>query len=81
MKRARRIAIALVLALVLQTVTGFLGTSSVNAVLAYAAPYQIEGTVTAGILNVRKGAGTKYDCIVCSWRTTKSLIICWERSS
>ena len=63
MKRARRIAIALVLALVLQTVTGFLGTSSVNAVLAYAAPYQIEGTVTAGILNVRKGAGTKYDCI------------------
>ena len=63
MKRARRIAIALVLALVLQTVTGFLGTSSVNAVLAYAAPYQIEGTVTVGILNVRKGAGTKYDCI------------------
>ena len=63
MRKTRRIAIVLVLALVLQSLTGFCGTSSVSVALAKAADYRIEGTVTADYLNLRSGAGSKYSLL------------------
>ena len=53
MRKTGRIAIVLVLALMLQSLTGFCGTSSVSVALAKGTSYRIEGTVTADYLNLR----------------------------
>ncbi|MBR7021160.1 MAG: SH3 domain-containing protein [Lachnospiraceae bacterium] len=63
MRKTGRIAIVLVLALMLQSLTGFCGTSSVSVALAKGTSYRIEGTVTADYLNLRSGAGSKYTCL------------------
>ena len=59
MRRAKRIAVFLVFALMLQSLTGFCGTPSVRDVSAAGASYRIEGTVTADYLNLRAGVGPK----------------------
>ncbi|MBP5354747.1 MAG: SH3 domain-containing protein [Lachnospiraceae bacterium] len=75
MRKSRRIAIVLVLALVLQSQTGFFGTPSVSNVIAAAAAYRIEGTVTAYYLNVRSGAGSKNSCVATLEKGQKVTVI------
>ena len=61
--RAKRIAVLLVVALILQSLTGFCGAPSVRYVSAAGTSYRIEGSVTADYLNLREGVGAKTNCI------------------